>query len=310
MSSLGLISLYGLLIVIASVCGGLVPLLIRLTHRRMQLALSFVAGAMLGVGLLHLLPHAFYELHSIDTVVLWVTAGFLAMFFVERFFAFHHHDISEDESVDQHPPDCDHDHPHVHSADVSMTWGGALVGLSLHSLADGLALAASVQAESSAGGVSMAGLGAFLVIFLHKPFDSMTLGTLMAASNRSARSRHLVNLWFALLVPIGAALFLLGFSGTSTASELLLGAALAFSAGTFLCIASSDLLPELQFHQHDRGKLSFALLLGIALAWGLGFIEGAGHGHHSHGHDHGHGHTPVDAHDHDHDHDHGHGHQH
>jgi zinc and cadmium transporter len=41
--------------------------------------------------------------------------------------------------------------------------------------------------------------------------------------------------------------------------------ALAFSAGTFLCIALSDLLPELQFHSHDRLKLSVALLAGVVL---------------------------------------------
>jgi zinc and cadmium transporter len=41
--------------------------------------------------------------------------------------------------------------------------------------------------------------------------------------------------------------------------------ALAFSAGTFLCIALSDLLPELQFHSHDRFKLSVALLAGVGL---------------------------------------------
>ena len=33
------------------------------------------------------------------------------------------------------------------------------------------------------------------------------------------------------------------------------GYALAFAAGAFLCIALSDLLPEIHFHSHDRGKL-------------------------------------------------------
>jgi zinc and cadmium transporter len=33
-----------------------------------------------------------------------------------------------------------------------------------------------------------------------------------------------------------------------------------------LCIASSDLLPELQFHSHDRFKLSVALLAGLSIA--------------------------------------------
>ena len=60
-------------------------------------------------------------------------------------------------------------------------------------------------------------------------------------------------------------------------------AALAFSAGTFLCIALSDLLPELQFHQHDRVKLSAALLAGIALAWGAARVEKlTGEGDHVH----------------------------
>ena len=45
----------------------------------------------------------------------------------------------------------------------------------------------------------------------------------------------------------------------------------------FLCISLSDLLPELQFHQHDRVKFSVALLLGIAVAWGAQRIEARSH---------------------------------
>jgi zinc and cadmium transporter len=55
--------------------------------------------------------------------------------------------------------------------------------------------------------------------------------------------------------------------------------ALAFSAGTFLCISMSDLLPELQFHKHDRGVLSIALLVGLLIAWAIGIIETRSHGH-------------------------------
>ena len=42
--------------------------------------------------------------------------------------------------------------------------------------------------------------------------------------------------------------------------------ALALRMGSFLCIACTDLLPELQFHSHDRLKLSLALLAGIGIA--------------------------------------------
>ncbi len=74
-------------------------------------------------------------------------------------------------------------------------------------------------------------------------------------------------------------LFFLGLSDESAEQSLLISRALAFSAGTFLCIALSDLLPELQFHQHDRIKLSAALLLGLALAWGAGKLEAQSHEH-------------------------------
>ena len=53
-------------------------------------------------------------------------------------------------------------------------------------------------------------------------------------------------------------------------------AALAFSAGAFICIALSDLLPEVQFHSHDRMKLTVAFLLGIGLAYAIGSVEPEG----------------------------------
>ena len=49
--------------------------------------------------------------------------------------------------------------------------------------------------------------------------------------------------------------------------------------GVFLCVSLSDLLPELQFHSHDRGSLSVALLLGLALAWGVHQLESSVHHH-------------------------------
>jgi zinc and cadmium transporter len=173
--------------------------------------------------------------------------------------------------------------------------------LSLHSLIEGVALAASIEAGGEHGALA-AGFGTFLVIALHKPFDSMTLGALMHLGDRSTRLRHVINLLFALLVPVGALLFHLGMGGSHGHAEgTVVAAALAFSAGTFLCIATSDLLPELQFHSHDRGKLSAALLVGLAIAWGISRLEAS-----MHGHDHSTTET-TEMHDHDHaghDHDH------
>ncbi len=101
----------------------------------------------------------------------------------------------------------------------------------------------------------------------------MSITSLMVASGWSSRARALVNIAFALMCPLGAALFFWGVERVAGDSGLLVGAALAFSAGVFLCISLSDLLPEVQFHSHDRGKLTGALLLGIVLAYGIGILE-------------------------------------
>jgi zinc and cadmium transporter len=301
------LAVYCALILIASLAGGLIPTLVRLTHQRMEIAISFIAGLMLGVGVLHMLPHALMlqleaapsGVHAhdlIDPVMLWLLAGFLVMFFVQRIFHFHHHEPPTE--IDPHR-ECGHDHSHA-SGPRSHRWAGAAAGLIIHSLMEGVALAASVEMVRQEGpGAFWAGFSTFMVIALHKPFDSMSLCTLLASGGHSRRSMHLVNGAFALVVPIGIALFYLGM-GQASGSTWLLTAALAWSAGTFLCLSMSDLLPELQFHRHDRFKLSASLLLGLALAWGVGRLESWTHVHEGHSHSEGeHNHT----HDHD-DHEH------
>jgi zinc and cadmium transporter len=113
----------------------------------------------------------------------------------------------------------------------------------------------------------------------------MTIGMLMARGGWSFAWRHTVNALFALAIPIGVLVFYFGLmtdthSPEAATQRWYVACALAFSAGTFLCISLSDLLPELQFHQHDRVKLSAALLLGLAVAHVAARLEtAAGHTH-------------------------------
>jgi zinc and cadmium transporter len=280
-----LLTLYCLLVLLASLAGGWLLLIIRPTHRRIQMAISFVAGLMLGIALLHFLPDANEQLHSLDRVAAWMLGGFLAMFFLQRFFHFHHHDSAEGD-----PEDCDHGqaepedpvHDHAHHAHTladksaqQLSWVGTALGLTFHSLLDGLALAAAVEAGAQ-NHVRLAGLGVALVVILHKPFDALAISTLMTAGGSSRFSRHLLNGLFALASPLGAVLFYFGASHFAGSDTTFLGGALAFCAGTFLCIASSDLLPELQFHSHDRFKLSLALLAGLAIAMLIKQFEAEG----------------------------------
>jgi len=298
---------YCVLVAGASLVGGWVPFWTQLTHARMQCLMSFVAGLMLGVGLFHMLPHAVAEGLSLDQAILGLVGGLLAMFFMIRFLHFHQHgpggtvpDCEEHSPHEHHTHAHDHHHHgHSHGAACApasvhrFSWLGIAIGLAVHTFLDGVALAASVESESGHAGVRLAGLGTLLAVALHKPLDAMSITCLLQAGGWSKAFRQAVNLAFALVVPLGAAGFYLGTALVPVDQHLVVGWALAFSAGMFLCISLGDLLPEVEFHSHDRTKLSFLLVLGMAAAYGIGLLEGPNHGH-DHGHSHDHAHEAAD----------------
>jgi zinc and cadmium transporter len=277
----------------ASLVGGWLAGRTKLTHTRMELVMSFVSGLMLGVALFHMLPDGAERMHSMHDAGYWVAAGVISMFLLIRVFHVHAHGEAG--------TDCGHaPHDHGHRA----SGAGVLAGLTIHSLLDGVALAAAVAAGASGSGNAMLlGLGTFLAVFLHKPLDSLSIVSVMAAGGWTARSRNLANIGYALTVPLGAGIFHFGLAAVGDGA---IGAALCFSAGLFLCIALADLLPEIQFHQHDRLKLTSALLAGIALAYVVGLLhvhehdeehehDHSGHDHSEHGNSEG-GHSGTSPH--------------
>jgi zinc and cadmium transporter len=312
-----LLTFYCVCVVVSSLLGGLAPQLIQLTHRRMQLMMSLVGGLMLGVALLHLLPHSVREQGSVDRAMLWALFGLLFMFLLIRVFHVHAHEHGDVSDVAGHahgPHEAhghshshahDHDHSHApsskstplaahdhehHDCDMQhapaveqhhLSWVGLAFGLGLHTLIDGLALGAAVASEAHAAhGWALYGLGTFLAVALHKPLDALSITSLMAAGGWSKQSAWIANIVFSLMCPLGALAFVLGVSRWVDGQALVVGCALAFAAGVFLCISLADLLPEVTFHTHDRFRLTTFLLLGVALAWAIGFLEPA----HSHSH--------------------------
>lgn len=291
-SSTTVLALYCALVLLASLAGGWLLLALKWNHTRLQTAVSFVSGLMLGMAVLHFIPHAFHQAHSLDRTMQWVLAGFLVMFFLQRFFPHHHHDVSEGapEHAAHSGGTCGHTVRCTladHSA-MKLSWVATTIGMALHSLAGGVALGAAVAADTD-GHTCWMGLGTALAIILHKPFDAMAVATLMTAGGCSRSMRHWINSLFALVTPLGAVLFFAGASRFFGENPAFLGGALAFCAGTFLCIACAGLLPEVQFHSHDRLKLSLALLAGIGVAVAVGCC---GHGHHASRH---HEHAPHPA---------------
>lgn len=299
-----LITVYCALIAAVSFLGGLLPTWIRLTHTQLQVLMSFVGGLILGVSLLHMLPHAMASHADLDILMAALLAGVLVMFFLMRMFHIHVHEPvspalighkgesgAHDSSSDVH---ADHEHheeeKHVHDHDDhthahhhhhhaahgkgSASWIGLTIGFALHTLLDGVALAASIKlAAEGHSHFELLGLGIFLAIFLHKPLDAMSIAWTAQANHWSQRWVNLANIGFSLMCPLGALAFFFGLDVFGDNATGWVAVSLAFSAGVFLCISLSDILPEVSFHSHDRATLSVALVLGVVLAWSISFLE-------------------------------------
>lgn len=298
-NSILILCLYAGAAFFTSLLGGLLPSFYRLTHRRMQSVISFIAGLMLGMSLLHFIPHSAEETHSIDRTVMWTLAGFLVMFLLQRAFHYHQHGTPDDLFPLESAPDdiCKHNHVHVSSPKATelstnkLSWMAVVLGLGFHSLLDGLALAAAVTAETHAG-TGFIGLGTAMAVILHKPFDALAVMTLMQSNGCSETLRRWMNLVMAVIAPLGVVVAFLGFVNAPSENSNILGYALGFCAGSFLCIACSDLLPELHFHTHDRWLLSLSLLMGIGVSILVGQFESSGHDHNHHEDPQQHEHSP------------------
>ena len=272
--------IYCAAVFLIALMGGWFILALRLNHTRLQIALSAVAGLMLGIGLMNFIPHAIHQNNSPTGTMRWVLCGFLLMFFLQRIFFYHHHHSLESDfspklqtsgiSKDDQPQHTS-TIPHSHAAhQKGISWLGTAVGLSLHSLVDGIVLATAATFTIHPTQSIWTGLGVALGIILHKPFGAAAISTLMISEGCSRSMQQVVNLLFALVTPLAALFFYMGIASIAQTNPVFQGNALAFCAGTFLCIACADLLPELQFHTHDRLKLTLSLLVGLSVAFLLG----------------------------------------
>lgn len=261
---------YAVGVALASLAGGELLRLIRLTHTRMQVMMSGVGGLMLGIALFQLFPHGVEETGDLQLSIYAFTAGLLFMFLLIRAFHFHAHDAAvEEPHAHPHGEACSHGTHHDTGPTAhELSWVGVALGLGIHTLIDGVALGAAIESAPYSVGW-LAGLGTFVAIASHKPLDALSISSVMAAAGHSASFRATVNMGFALMCPLGAALFMLGVRHLDESQQWVTGLALAFSAGAFLCIALGDVLPELEFHRHDRVILSCALVAGLMLAFVL-----------------------------------------
>jgi len=273
---------YALIVAVLSLAGAALPLRRRPGHAQIQIYLSLAAGALLGAALFHLLPEA--SEHIGESFGLPAVLGIGVVFFLQRYIAPHSHEPPHVESHEGVQADGGHghDHPHRHDGDdgheesddqhevdhrdASRPRAGSIVGvlsLSIHSFFDGVAIGAVAGGQHAPGSVALA---VSLSVLIHKPMDGLSVSVLLLNAGVKPRRLWLIQFVYAALVPAGALAFAMTRGAVADPSPLV-GYTLAFSAGTFLAIALTDLLPELHFHAHDRNKLSAALLLGLLVMW-------------------------------------------
>lgn len=162
--------------------------------------------------------------------------------------------------------------PHAvhHDEDKDLLGLSATLGLVVHAAADGLAVGASVSSSTETG------LIVFLAIMIHKGPAAFGLSSFLKHIKLEESKSRFFLVLFALSSPIFAILTFFILKDTSLATDDNIGLALLFSAGTFIYVATVDVLPEVHSHDHDNDPPVWFVIAGMIVVFLTTLI---GHGH-------------------------------
>lgn len=220
-----------------SFIGGL--LLLRVKKRRelaILLTLPFGAGALLAAAFMDLLPEAF-EVGDPHELLLWTLGGFTFFFVLERCASwFHHH----------HEHDTDKTHQNVQQRRL------ILIGDIAHNAIDGLAIGAAFLVSIPTGIVTA------LAVSAHEIPKELGTFALLLSRGWKNRTVLLANIATALATLIAA--LIVYYLGTD--ANLPIGPLLALTAGFFIYVAASDIIPDIHEQPQRMGTIQAAMLVG------------------------------------------------
>lgn len=197
---------------------------------------AFSAGALLGGAMLHMLPEAIEAGGNITNIFVWTIIGFSVFFLLEQFIHWHH----------CHKAPSEHKHPVTYLI---------LIADSVHNFLDGATLAGAFLVDTRLGLIT------FLIIAAHEiPQELGDFGVLVHGGWEKGKAL-LFNLVSGLTALVG------GLAMYFLANFINVVYVLPFAAGSFIYIASSDLIPEIKNHEkleHNLVHFGF-FILGIAL---------------------------------------------
>jgi len=195
-------------------------------------------GALLGDAFLHLIPESMAIINSEKTGLMIIT-GMLIFFSLEKILKWRHcHDI-----------DCDQN--------KELVWISLLAD-SIHNLIDGLIIGNSFMISIPIG------ISTSLAVFMHEIPQEIGDFAILIHGGFSAKKAALMNLGSAFLSVLGVLVIWLISDISKIQGELM-----AITAGGFIYLAASDLIPEL--HRHEN-KIKQSLWQMISVLIGLGIM--------------------------------------
>ncbi|MCL6519911.1 MAG: ZIP family metal transporter [Armatimonadetes bacterium] len=225
---------------------GAIAVLARGPLRRKTVArmMGFGSGVLTGAAFLHLIPS------SVERSPIIAGAGMVISFLI--FIAIEHVVV-----IRAHPHPAHHPIGRVEAIGIV-----GFIALTVHSLVDGLAIAAGFRVSHELG------LTAAIAVIAHEVPEGVTSVSVFTAANYARKLTLMLSSIVALATP-GAAL--ISWFWTRGITQEALAFLLAFAAGSFIYVPAADILPRLH---EERDIPSFIyLLLGVAIPVVLLFLE-------------------------------------
>jgi len=191
----------------------------RWSARSLQWGVGFGAGLLIGISLLEIIPTAI-DLAA-EKAMVFVLLGFTGFFLVEKFTLVHHFERKEGGGG-------------FHFSRATF------VALCLHALLDGIVTGLGLHLNEAFG----------LIVFVAILFHKMPLAVSVASiflGNAQKRNAVLQMLIFALATPVGVVMAVL-FLGHL--SREVIGTVAGLSAGIFIYLGATDMLPEINHAGH------------------------------------------------------------
>jgi len=214
---------------------------------------SLSVGILLSVALLHALPEAFESDADGHVLFAVLLAGLLAFFLLEKLAILRHSHHYEGDG---------HGHAHGHDVNEAGKAGWViLIGDGLHNFTDGILIAAAFLTDPHLGWMTTA------AIIAHElPQEIGDFIVLLNAGFSRVRA-YVYNLLSSLLAVLGG---IAGYFALDQASDWV-PHALVFASSSFIYIAVSDLMPQMQRRATVRESVPQVLLiaLGVAIVLGL-----------------------------------------